>query len=318
VLKTRRAAQWGVSARPRQNALLGCGMMLLSTVFFAAMHGCVRVLSNDGIHPYEIAFFRCFFGLLMLAPWLAIRARGALRTRHLGMHVVRAALNVVAMFMFFTALGITPIAQVQALAFTAPLFTTVLAVFLLGETVRLRRWSAVAIGFVGALVIIRPGVQPLDLGSLLTVGSALVWAVCMIIIKRLSGSESALTITAYMTLLMSLISLVPASLHWVWPDGSQWLWLAACGVLGTLGQWIMTQSFRLADATVVLPLDFAKLIWGAALGWFAFGEFIDLWTWIGAVIIFSGSTYIAYRERQIERAAAAGKVVASRPSRSAG
>ncbi len=143
--------------RPRQNVLLGCGMMLLATVFFAAMHACVRVLSDDGLHPYEIAFFRCFFGLLMLAPWLVVHARTALHTRHFGMHVTRAALNVVAMFMFFTALGITPIAQVQALSFTAPLFTTVLAVFFLGETVRLRRWSAVAIGFLGVLIIVQPG-----------------------------------------------------------------------------------------------------------------------------------------------------------------
>ena len=290
-----------MSASPApQNVLLGCGMMLLSTVFFAAMHGCVRVVSEN-IHPFEVAFFRCFFGLLMLAPWIALKARTALGTRRLPLHLSRAALNVVAMFMFFTALGITPIAQVQALGFTAPLFTTVLAVFLLGETVRLRRWSAVAIGFLGALVIIRPGIEPLDLGSMLTVGSALVWAVCMIMIKRLAVTESSLTITAYMVILMTPLSGLVAAFYWTWPSGSEWLWLAACGVLGTAGQWIMTQSFRLADATVVLPLDFAKLVWGAGIGWFAFGELIDGWTWAGAVIIFSGSTYIAFRERQLEQ-----------------
>jgi drug/metabolite transporter (DMT)-like permease len=291
-----------VSAPGASGVLRGCALMLLSTILFAAMHGCVRVLSAS-IHPYEIAFFRCFFGLVMLAPWLLTAGRPALRTRRFGTHLWRAALNVVAMFMFFTALGITPIAQVQALAFTAPLFTTVLAVFLLGETVRLRRWSAVAVGFLGALVIIRPGVQPLDLGSLLTVGSALVWAVCMIIIKRLAGTESSLTITAYMVILMTPLSLSVAAFHWTWPAPAAWPWLVACGVLGTLGQWLMTQAFRLADATVVLPLDFAKLVWGAAIGWFAFGELIDAWTWTGAVIIFSGSTYIAYRERQLERRA---------------
>jgi drug/metabolite transporter (DMT)-like permease len=140
------------------------------------------------------------------------------------------------------------------------------------------------VGFLGALVIIRPGVQPVDLGSMLTVGSALVWAVCMIIIKRLAGTESSLTITAYMVILMTPLSLSVAVFHW-----------------GTLGQWLMTQAFRLADATVVLPLDFAKLVWGAALGWLAFDELVDGWTWLGAVIIFSGSMYIAYRERQIER-----------------
>ncbi len=302
----------GAAARPagaagaRQNALLGCAMMLLSTVFFAAMHGCVRVVSRD-IHPFEVAFFRCFFGLLMLAPWLLGSARASLRTRHFGMHLSRAALNVVAMFMFFTALGITPIAQVQALAFTAPLFTTVLAVFVLREKVRARRWSAVAVGFAGALVIIRPGLQPLDLGSVLTVVSAAVWAVCMIIIKRVSASDSAFTITAWMVILMTPLSLLPAAYYWTWPGGVEWAWLVACGVLGTAGQWIMTQAFRLADATVVLPLDFAKLVWGAAIGWFAFGELIDAWTWLGAVIIFSGSTYIAYRERRIERRPAAAR-----------
>ena len=144
----------GATRPAAQSVLVGCGLMLLSTVFFSTMHGVVRWLTASGIHPIEVAFFRCFFGLVMLAPWLATSGRGALRTSRIGMHLGRAALNVCAMLMFFTALSMTPLALVQALSFTAPLFTTVLAVFLLGETVRLRRWSAVAMGFVGALVIV--------------------------------------------------------------------------------------------------------------------------------------------------------------------
>lgn len=289
------------TARPvavRQSALRGCALMLVSTILFAAMHGCVRFVAQE-IHPFEVAFFRCFFGLLMLSPWLLTTARSALRTSRVSLHLSRAVLNVGAMFMFFAALKLTPIAQVQALAFTAPLFTTVMAVFVLGEVVRLRRWSAVIVGFIGALIIIRPGIQPIDLGSMLTVISAAVWAVCMIMIKRLSSTDSALTITAYMVLLMSPLALVPALFVWVWPQGVQWLWLIACGVLGTFAQWLMTQSFRLADTTVVLPLDFAKLIWGAIIGYLAFGELIDLWTWVGGTIIFAGATYIAFRERQL-------------------
>lgn len=285
-----------------QSPLLGCAYMLMSTVLFATMHGVVRWLTASGIHPFEAAFFRCFFGLLMLAPWLATAGRGALRTSRIGMHLGRAALNVFAMLMFFAALSMTPIALVQALSFTAPLFTTVLAVFLLGETVRLRRWSAVAIGFIGALVIIRPGVQPLEMGAVLTVVSAAIWAVCMILIKRLARTDSALTITAYMVILMSPLALIPALFVWTWPQGVQWLGLIACGVIGTVAQWVLTQAFRVADATVVLPLDFAKLVWGSLIGYFVFGELVDAWTWIGAIIIFSGATYIAFRERRLEQA----------------
>lgn len=279
--------------------------MLLSTVLFSCMHGFVRLITQE-IHPFEAAFFRCFFGLMMLAPWLLTRGRATLRTTRVAMHLGRAALNVCAMFLFFAALSMTPIALVQALSFTAPLFTTILAVFLLGETVRLRRWSAVATGFIGALVIIRPGFQPLDLGALLTVASAAIWAVCMVLIKKLARTDGSLTITAYMVLLMSPIALVPALFVWTWPEGVQWLWLAATGVLGTVAQWVMTQAFRVADATVVLPLDFAKLVWGALIGYFVFGELVDAWTWLGGVIIFSGATYIAFREQQVERARARG------------
>ena len=285
-----------------KNVLKACAFMLLSAILFTAMQGGVRYLSAN-IHPFEIAFFRCFFGILIIAPWLFNPQRSILKTSHFGRHFVRSILNVVAMLMFFTALSLTatPIAQIQALAFTAPLFTTVLAALILRETVRLRRWSAVCIGFIGALIIIRPGIQQIDLGSMYTLTSASIWAVCMILIKQLSRTDSALTITAYMAVLMTPLSLIPALYFWTWPNPEEWFWLVSCGVLGTLGQWAMAHSFSLADATVVLPFDFSKLIWGALIGYFAFGEVADIWTWIGAGVIFSGAAYIALRERQLER-----------------
>jgi drug/metabolite transporter (DMT)-like permease len=272
--------------------------MLVSAVCFAILHGSVRQLSAT-IHPFETSFFRNLFGLLVLTPWFVVRGLQPLRTQRLGLHLLRASCNVVAMLMFFLALGMTPLAQVQALGSSAPLFTTVLAIFLLRERVRLRRWTALIAGFAGTLVIIRPGLQDIDLGSILTIGSAAVWGLTLVIIKVLSRTDSAVTITAYMVLLMSPLSLIAALFFWAWPTPVEWFWLLVCGVFGTLGQLLMAQSFQVADATVVLPLDFTKIIWGALIGYFAFGESVDAWTWAGAAIIFAGVTYITYREGQL-------------------
>lgn len=154
-------------------------------------------------------------------------------------------------------------------------------------------------GFIGALIIIRPGIQPIEMGALLTLGSAAIWGFTLTIIKILSRTDSAVTITAYMVLLMSPLSLVPALFYWTWPDPAAWFWLVVCGVSGTIAQLLMTQSFRVADATVVLPFDFTKIVWGALIGYLAFGEAVDVWTWAGAVVIFSGVIYITYRERNL-------------------
>lgn len=284
----------------RKSVVLGCSCMLVSTVLFAGMHACVRYLSAD-LHPFVIAFFRNLFGVLFLLPFILRGGGVLLRTRHFKWHVLRASFNVVAMLLFFYALAITPLVVVQALSFTAPLFTTVLAILLLGERVRLRRWMAIISGFFGVMVILRPGFQPLELGAVLVLCSALVWGMTMVIIKRLSNTDSPLTITAYVTLFLTLMSLVPALLVWSWPTGVQWGWLAVAAIAGTLGQLCVAKAFAFADTTIVLPIDFAKVIWGAILGFVFFAETVDVYTWIGAIIVFCGATYLAFRERQLER-----------------
>ena len=275
--------------------------MVLACVFFGAMHVGVRHVTQS-IHPFEAAFFRNLFGLLVVAPSFVTHGWRPLRTRRFGLHCVRATLNVVAMLSFFYALSITPVVLVQALAFTAPLFTAVLAVLLLGERIRTRRLTAIVAGFAGTLLIIRPGVQPIELGPVLVIASAAVWGYVVILIKSLSRTDSALTITAYMVLLMSPMTLVCALFVWTWPSGGELAVLAAIGIAGTLAQMCMTQSLRLAETTAVLPFDFTKLVWGAFFAWLLFGELIDTWTLVGALVIFSGGLYVAYRERQLARA----------------
>ena len=280
------------------NALKGIGFMVVACVLFGAMHVGVRHVTQT-IHPFEAAFFRNLFGLLVLVPSFVVHGVRPLRTGRFGLHCVRAALNVVAMLAFFYALSITPVVLVQALAFTAPLFTSVLAVVLLGERIRARRLTAIVIGFAGTLLIIRPGVQPFEFGPALVLASAAVWGYVVVLIKSLARTDSAVTITAYMVVLMSPMTLVSALFVWTWPTGGELAVLVGIGVAGTLAQMCMTQSLRLAETTVVLPFDFTKLVWSAFFAWLLFGELIDTWTLVGALVIFSGGLYVAYRERQL-------------------
>ena len=295
------SAHLAAGARPpASDALKGIGFMVLACVFFGAMHVGVRHVTQS-IHPFEAAFFRNFFGLLVLAPSFITHGLRPLRTQRFGLHCVRSALNVVAMLSFFYALSITPVILVQALAFTSPLFTAVLAVVLLGERIRARRLTAIVVGFAGTLLIIRPGVQPFEFGPALVLASAAVWGYVVVLIKSLCRTDSAVTITAYMVLLMSPMTLVCALFVWTWPSGGELAVLVGIGIAGTLAQMCMTQSLRLAETTVVLPFDFTKLVWGAFFAWLLFGELIDTWTLAGALVIFSGGLYVAYRERQLAR-----------------
>ncbi len=292
----RLAALW----RAAPPVIRGILMMCISTVFFSVMHVLVRYAAKE-VPPFQIAFLRNTFGVVVFLPLLVSGGFGFLRTGRLGMHALRGLLNVVAMLMFFTSLSLTPVARVTALAFTAPLFTALLSVLFLGERFRARRWTALALGFAGMLIILRPGMIPADLGSLLVVGSASLWAVTMIVIKVLSRTESSFAITAYMNLFLALFSLGPALWVWVMPPPEMWVWLVAIGVIGTIAQLALSQALKETEPTAVLPFDFLKLIWTAILGFWVFGEVPDVLTWVGAAVVFGSGFYIAWREHEERR-----------------
>jgi len=280
--------------------LQGILLMLVATSLDAVLLAAVRYLSAE-IHPFELAFWRNFIGFITLTPWFLRRGLAPFRTAQLRLHLFRAVINVGGMLLFFTALSLIPMPKAQALLFTAPLFATILAVLVLGERIRLRRLSALVVGFCGALIVIRPGFQQVDAGSLMVLGCAVLWGATMILIKYLGRRDSAVTITVYMTLLMTPLSLLPALFVWTGPSPTQLLIIATGAVAATLGQLAMAQAFRLAEMTVVMPLDFTKLIFGSILAYTLFQETIDLWGWMGAVVIFGSAFYVVYRERQVKR-----------------
>jgi drug/metabolite transporter (DMT)-like permease len=280
--------------RTRKGVLL----MLVATLLFAGMHATIREVSAS-LHPFEIAFFRNLFGLLIVLPWLVRYGAGPLRTQNFRLHLLRVGFNVVAMLSFFYALSIAPLAEVTALNFTAPIFATLLAIPLFGEQVRLRRWAAILMGFAGVLVILRPGFADITPGQLLCLVSSITWACALLVIKRLGEQDSSITILLYMALLMIPASLVPTLFVWTTPTLAELGWLALIGVLGNGGQLLMTESLKQADAGVVMPVDFFKLIWVAILGFLLFDQVPDQFTWIGAAIIFTSTAYLALRERTV-------------------
>lgn len=280
--------------------LRGIFMVALSTVGFSAMHALVRYVSDE-LDPIQISFFRNAFGFVVFAPWLMKYGLSVMYTQRLGLHGLRAVLNVLAMFAYFTALSVTPLAQVTALGFTAPIFAALLSVALLGERFRMRRWAALIIGFAGTLVILRPGFQTVDLGSVLVLISAVLWGTTMIVIKVLARTESSMTITGYMNLLLTVLSLGPALYVWQTPQPETWIWLLLIGVLGTLAQVALAQALKEADAGVVMPFDFLKLLWISVLGFVFFSEVPDLFIWLGGAIVFASTTYLAYRESQLRK-----------------
>ena len=280
--------------------LRGIFFMLVSTVLFTGMQVTVRQVSEE-LHPFEIAFFRNFFGLLVVSPLLFRFGFGALQTPKLKLHALRGALQTAGMMLFFTALTLAPLAQTVALSFTAPLFTTILAIVILRERAGWRRWAALIAGFVGAWIVIRPGIAVVNTGALLVILSSCVWAGSMIIIKILSRTESSLTITLYMGLFMAPLSLIPALFVWQWPGGQALMFLVLVGAFGGLGHLALAQAFKESDATAVLPYDFTRLIWASALGFLVFSEVPDLWTWIGGFVIFSSTVYIAFRDTRLKK-----------------
>lgn len=288
------------SSQSRPDNLRGLMWMLVCGLFISAMHASIRHVSAE-LHPFEIAFFRLVFGLLPVLPWFIKLGWAPLRTRRLGMLTLRGVLNLACMLAFFVALSIMPLAEVTVLVFLAPIFATVLAVFVFGEKVGILRWGAIGFGFLGAVVVLGPSFQDFSLGAALAMFAAVVWGVCMIIIKSLGKTESSVTITTYMSLVMAPLSLAPALWVWQTPSLEQLLWLAGIGIFGGIGQLAMTEALRVGETHVVMPADFARLIWISIIAYLAFAEVPGVYTWVGGAMIFAATAFIAWRERALKK-----------------
>ena len=285
-------------ATPLRAALL----MLGSTLAFGLMAIAIRYATRH-VPTQEVAFFRNAFGLLALLPMLIRPGSAPLKTQQLPRYFLRSAIGLASMLCAFWAIGHLPISQAISLSYSTPLFVTIAAVLWLGETVRMRRWAAVIIGFIGVLIIVRPGSTSFTPGTLVAVGAAVLSSLVAIQIKQLTRVDSADTVVFYTYVFWVPLSLVPALFVWVWPTGLAWVWLVATGVLGTLGQLLWTRALRLGEVSALTPISFMQLPLVSLLGWLLFNEALDRWTVIGAAIILGANAYIAHREAVLARRA---------------
>lgn len=279
----------------------GMLFMLLATLALTGMHALVRFLSAE-MHAFEITFFRNLFGLLIMTPLMFRAGVEELKSRQPRLHLLRSCFGILAMALWFYGLSVVPIAEATALSFTAAIFGSVAAALILGERMRLRRWTAVFTGFVGALIILRPGLQSVQPGAWIVLASSVFWALALVTVKKLSSTDSTVCIVAWNSVLLTAFSLPLALPVWVAPNASQLGWLLLVGLLATLGHLAMTNAFRLADATAVFPVDFTRLLWASLLGFLLFAELPDAATWVGGAIIFASTTYITFRERRVKGA----------------
>ena len=270
-------------------------LMLFSTVLFGLMAVVIR-LASETQHPFEIAFFRNLFGLLFTLPLLFKHGPGLLKTAKLPLYLLRCAIGTVGMMAGFWAIVHLPLAQAVAISYSTPLFVTIGAVWVLGETVRARRWAAVLIGFIGVIILLRPDADTFTGASLVALLAAVMSASVAISIKFLTRTESPDAIVVFTTALWVPMSLVPASLFWQTPSGITWLWLVLAGLFGTVAHMCWTRALQLGDASILTPISFMQVLVVGVFGWWLFGESVDRYTLIGALIIFGSNLYLAHRE----------------------
>lgn len=292
-----------LAALARQNHVVrGYLWAFGATLCFTTVEAFAKAASRAGIDPIQVTFFRCAFGTLVIIPFVVAAGRAALRINWILGHVGRTVAGYLSMLSSFYALAHLEFAEAVALSYTRPLFLVVLAVMFLGETVRWRRWTAIAIGFVGVIVTARPGVGTVSFATLVAIFGAICVAIVGVFIKQLSTTERPESVILFFGTFTTLVSLPPALAVWQPMDAPVFTMLVLVGALGSLGQFCVIRAYRLVEATSIEPIDYVKLVFATLIGFAFFGEWPDLWVFAGAAIIIGSTLYITRREARLARA----------------
>ncbi len=287
-------------ARQPDRPLAAIGIRVVATLLFTTMFAIAKVAQGYGVNVIEIVFYRQAIAILpVLALVIPSAGLASLKTRRPWLHASRTAVGTTGMILNFITISLLPLAETQALWFTTPLFATILSAIILRETVGVHRWSAVALGFIGVLIVVQPQTGHLPLvGATIGLTSALLTAFVTILLRQLGRTEPALT-TVFWFFTMSAI---PLAVVMPWFAQSHplvvWILLIAMGIVGGLGQVALTLSLQYAPVSTVAPVDYASLIWSTLFGIWLFAEVPSAWTWIGAPIIVASGLYIVWREHR--------------------
>lgn len=274
---------------------------IVSGILFVGVTGTVRHLGSD-MNAIQSAFIRYVFGTALFLPlYWQLFARRAYPAR-VELHMARGVVHGIGVMLWFYAMARIPIAEVTAIGFTAPIFVTLGAAVFLGERLQRRRITAIMIGFVGAMIILRPGVEAIQLGALAQLAAAPLFACSIIVGKQLSRTESSVAIVGYLSLFVSIVLAIPAMLVWRTPTVHELGWLLLTAIIATCGHYAMQRALSYVDLTVLQPFTFLQLVWATLLGLYVFGEVPDAWTWVGGGVIVASASYIAHREAVVRRA----------------
>jgi len=275
--------------------------LIITSVFFGTVMLSFLKIAQEDVNVYVAGFFRFFLGLVIILPYIIKKKDAVLKTTHFKQHFLRAILGLPAMLLYFSALVLLPIEKLTAISFVVPLIVTILAVFFLGEKIYIYRTLALILGFSGMLVIIRPGFIDISIGVYMVLFSALLWSINIIITKKISKDDSAITILAYQSIFMSLLSFFIVLFFWEMPSLKTFIYLILAAMCGTVLHLTLNHAFKLVDVSMTQPYSFLNLVFASIIGYFVFDEIPDLYTWIGALIIFTGVLIISYREMKLDK-----------------
>ena len=277
-------------------SVLAVLFMILSGFFATTMHCLIRFATEDH-HPFEVAFFRTIFVLIIFLPLVARNGITSLKSNNVKLQTFRAIVGSVAMLCMFYGLSITELAKATALMFTVPIFATILAILFLKEIVGVRRWMAMLVGFSGALIVLRPDIE-LGFGPLLILCASLMWSSSMLMAKTLTKTDTISSITFWQAAGLIPATFILAIQVWEWPSLSQLFMFLMIAIAGTLVHWFLNEALKRAEISALLPLDYLRLIWSVSMGFIFFNELPQAGLWFGAALILGASTYIGISQTQ--------------------
>ena len=275
--------------------------LIIISIIFGTLMGTFIKLAQEELNVFTTGFLRFFFGFLIITPYILKTKFEVFSTKNLKIHILRSALNLPAMLLGFAALAMLPLEKMTAIHFIVPIIVTILAVIFLKEKIYLYRSIALVMGFLGMLIILRPGIIDISIGIYMALISSLIWSVVIILTKKVSKDDSAITILSHQYVYMSLFSFPLVIYFWDQPSLKTIIFILCAALSGTILHIALNHAYKLVDVTMTQPYSFLGLVVSSIIGYFVFSDKPDFYTWLGASVIFCGVLLISYRELQLNK-----------------
>ena len=275
--------------------------LIIISIIFGTLMGTFIKLAQEELNVFTTGFLRFFFGFLIITPYILKTKFEVFSTKNLKIHILRSALNLPAMLLGFAALAMLPLEKMTAIHFIVPIIVTILAVIFLKEKIYLYRSIALVMGFLGMLIILRPGIIDISIGIYMALISSLIWSVVIILTKKVSKDDSAITILSHQYVYMSLFSFPLVIYFWDQPSLKTIILILCAAMSGTILHIALNHAYKLVDVTMTQPYSFLGLVVSSIIGYFVFSDKPDFYTWLGASVIFCGVLLISYRELQLNK-----------------